>query len=841
MLSRRMQLCGGVVLVVAAAGAGFLFAQRGPGVAPETLLPRDAVIYAGIDGGTEHLEAWKKTAAYEALYESGLMDVVTKTVTAIQQQSGGDEGIPGQFVSSLSHVVDHGVSLAVTLGNSGGPPSPWAIVVLHDAAELEARLGQIATGAARGEINFETRTEGARTITRGMIPNSPGVEIAWWNEKGHLVVVAGINAVKSAIGVADGGANITASPLWKQYATDGAGFDVTSVGWLDFAAVRKVFGGMPLPGMKKGDSQQPVTINEITTIVGLDSLKIVAARSGYKGRALWSEMNVDAPRPRKGLLSLSDQETMTLADLPALPDSTSGFGASSFDWGKAYTVALDVAHGIETLMPESERGHVDRALDQARQVLGFDIKADLLEALGNIHCVYADSNQMPFGLGFGILVEVDDAAKLRKSVDAILAIVEREARGDVVIRRIEKHGQPMILLEVAEGGMTPAISIGDKWLSLGIVPQTVDAFLMRQTGKLKKWEPSEEVKEALAEVPQKFTAITVSNPRATYQLALGFAPFLVGGAQAGLRQSGAFPPDFQLPVSVADVPPAELVTRPLFANVSVAEVDADGITYTSRISLPAAPFTGAVDGGTALTTTAVMVALLLPAVQQAREAARRTQSKNNLKQIMLALHNYHDVYGMFPEGTHPNEKLKSEERLSWQAKVLPFVDQAPLFNMIDFEEGWEDEPNAKLMKTKIPVYQNPSAIDEPGDYGTTHYVGIAGLGKDGPELPVTSRKAGIFAYNRGTKIQDIQDGTSNTIAVTDATGYGPWGAGGKSTIRSLTEKPYINGPDGIGGPHVGGISAALADGSVRFISENIDPTVFEALTTIRGGEVVGPF
>jgi prepilin-type processing-associated H-X9-DG protein len=279
----------------------------------------------------------------------------------------------------------------------------------------------------------------------------------------------------------------------------------------------------------------------------------------------------------------------------------------------------------------------------------------------------------------------------------------------------------------------------------------------------------------------------------------------------------------------------------LFENISIAQVAADGVTYTSRTSLPSAPFTGAVDGGTAFTTTAVMTALLLPAVQQAREAARRTQSQNNLKMIMLALHNYHDTYQAFPEGTQPNEKLKPEERLSWQAKILPFLDQQVLFSQIDFEEGWEDPANAKALMTQIPVYRNPSALDQPSTYATTHYVGIAGLGKDGPELPATNPRAGVFAYDRATKIRDITDGTSNTIAVTDGKDHGPWGAGAHPTMRALTEKPYINGPDGIGGPHAGGINAALADGSVRFISENIDPTVFEALTTISGGEVVGGF
>jgi prepilin-type processing-associated H-X9-DG protein len=88
----------------------------------------------------------------------------------------------------------------------------------------------------------------------------------------------------------------------------------------------------------------------------------------------------------------------------------------------------------------------------------------------------------------------------------------------------------------------------------------------------------------------------------------------------------------------------------------------------------------------------------------------------------------------------------------------------------------------------------------------------------------------------------VTDGFSNTIGVTEASqGYGSWGAGGKSTLRSLTRKPYINGPDGIGSPFPGGLNVLMLDGSVRFLSENIDPEVMEALVTIHGGEVIGDF
>ncbi len=139
-----------------------------------------------------------------------------------------------------------------------------------------------------------------------------------------------------------------------------------------------------------------------------------------------------------------------------------------------------------------------------------------------------------------------------------------------------------------------------------------------------------------------------------------------------------------------------------------------------------------------------------------------------------------------------------------------------------------------------PVFINPAVGEvKRGDYALTHYVGWGGLGADGPLLPATDHRAGCFAYDRGTRMTDIKDGLSNTAMVSEASSdYGSWAAGGPATIRSLTTKPYVNGPDGIGGPYRGGCFVGFADMSVHFISKQIDPSVMESIMTISGGESI---
>jgi prepilin-type processing-associated H-X9-DG protein len=736
-------------------------------------------------------------------------------------------------------VAAKGSSLAVSVtGGKDGPPSAYATVVLHEGAGLEPGLAEFVKRSLGQQVEFNSKDVSGRKITSTIIPNSPGVEVGWWTDGKHLVVVAGLQAVENAMAVATGKSpNITTGRLWKEYRSGKTGFELSFVTWLDFGSLRDTFADMPLPPIPGKDEQ--VTVGQIVAALGFDKMGAFVSRSGYKGKATWSETTLEAPAPRTGLLAFGEQEPITLADLPPMPAATNGFFACSVDWSKTYDDTIRTVRKLADLAPPDAAAQVEGAIDQLPAIIGLDLKKDLFDALGNVLCIYGDAGQGPFGMGFGIVLEVKDAKTLRATVTELLGrLAEQTNPRDVVIRRATKEEREVITVEIGGGFLNPSLCVDDKWLVMGLMPQTIEAFFMRANGGLKKWEPAGLYREGLAELPDKFTCITATDPRETYRTLLGMAPLIMGFMQAGMRQSGAAP-DFQIPITVADLPPAEAVIGPLFPNISVSTVDEKGLHSRSRSSLPSVPLFGLQGGAMA----PVAVALLLPAVQQARTAARRSQSTNNLKMLGLAMHNYHDVHSRFPQGAHENEKLKVEKRFSWITDLLPYLDQAALFNQLDLKQAWDAEANAAWTKTTVPLLKNPGVAEtKPHEFGTTHYVGIAGLGKDAPTLPVTSEKAGVFGYNRATRIQDIRDGTSNTMMITEThKDFGPWSAGGPSTIRSLTTKPYINGPDGIGGPTPGGCNILLADGSVRFVSESVDPKIFEAISTIRGGETVGGF
>jgi len=257
---------------------------------------------------------------------------------------------------------------------------------------------------------------------------------------------------------------------------------------------------------------------------------------------------------------------------------------------------------------------------------------------------------------------------------------------------------------------------------------------------------------------------------------------------------------------------------------------------------------------------AILIALLLPAVQQAREAARRTQCKNNLKQIGLAMHNYHDVYKVFPPGNVHKSGSQRSPRLAaygWATFILPYVDQKNVFDQLnvnnrDLDTALRDPQIKTLVQQTLPVYRCPSdrmsdlntkrSFNNP--YGlsvaTSNYLGVIGTRWSTPyQVVVRGRDPwGMLYGDSKTRMRDVIDGTTNTLFVGERDfecRAGVWigvrnyqGNGNIGNRQHLGRTFFkINHPSrsrceqGFSSPHAGGAQFVLVDGSVRFISENI--------------------
>ncbi|MDZ7620722.1 MAG: DUF1559 domain-containing protein [Patescibacteria group bacterium] len=294
----------------------------------------------------------------------------------------------------------------------------------------------------------------------------------------------------------------------------------------------------------------------------------------------------------------------------------------------------------------------------------------------------------------------------------------------------------------------------------------------------------------------------------------------------------------------------------------------------------------------------ILIALLLPAVQAAREAARRLQCANHLKQIGLALHNYHGTHAVFPPGhmiwdnnAPAGAGLVGTSRgMGWQVHLLPFMEQGSLYDTYDFITTGGNYPinnpqNMRSHWTWLQAYLcpsnpglegvwwtstvNPATGDVNLDGTPSHYTGISdhlcnfdsagGTPCGATSGWFTARGHGLLFNGSRVRIRDIRDGTSNTIAVGE--NVAPLGDNkhrGKTWVaynimsvdlginypfrmtppRSHSSYNSTNGPASC---HPGGATFALADGSVRFISESVAQDTLRALATRAGGEVVGDF
>lgn len=317
---------------------------------------------------------------------------------------------------------------------------------------------------------------------------------------------------------------------------------------------------------------------------------------------------------------------------------------------------------------------------------------------------------------------------------------------------------------------------------------------------------------------------------------------------------------------------------------------------------------------------AILIALLLPAVQQAREAARRTQCKNNLKQLGLALHNYHDVYNQFPPtifrqvgGLGPT--WSSSSRGSYLVRILPFIEQAPLYNALDFSlegtpwtpanfEGQVDASGKLYRFYDIAAYQCPSepSPNRDGHSNKTNYAlsmgnqampghghawgrctdypgnnfgtGPAGHGNSANSTQISGF---VSRVNWASKFRDLVDGSSNIIAGGEVrpqcgdhlrNGWFHFNSTWVATtapinypIKCVREDPGWNsgtadpangrGPcnhwqnwqtsQGFKSRHTGGAQFVLGDGSVQFLSENMDYLLYQRLGDRRDRQPVGEF
>ena len=545
---------------------------------------------------------------------------------------------------------------------------------------------------------------------------------------------------------------------------------------------------------------------KILEALGISKLQSFAAVSGLDKTGSHSIAVITTDGTPTGLFDLIPDKPLSINDFKKVPANAVNATVLRFDLAYLYDRILA---GVEQVDPNL-RALAEQTVAGIEPHIGISLKDEVLMGFGDTWTYYSTAGEAatsvvpnivvtvsvrkPAGVAnaLNVVVNAAQAALANAGPQAPFLLKDFTVRGDnghtIVFSNLPVPVQPTWVLTKDQ-------------LVIGLTPQLVTAHL---TPTAKGSLADNEHLKAGFKWNSKPLMVSYSDPKpglqSTYTMVTSFGPMLLG-TLAAQGINFALPP----------LPPISDIEQHLLPTVTTMGRTSNGWKTESHGVFPSGV-------GASPAVIAVGVALLLPAVQQAREAARRSQAKNNLKQIGLAMHTYHDTYRAFPAAASVDKKDK--KLLSWRVHVLPFIDQAALYQQFHLDEPWDSDHNNQFIKQIPGVYVQPTHADLAQD-GKTVYL-------------VPTGKGTAFEGNEGMKIQNFTDGTSNTILAVEAHRNAAVIWTKPDDLEVVFKDPLKNLKSAL----AGGFHILMCDGSARFVSDNIDVNILKALFTRGGGEVI---
>jgi len=321
--------------------------------------------------------------------------------------------------------------------------------------------------------------------------------------------------------------------------------------------------------------------------------------------------------------------------------------------------------------------------------------------------------------------------------------------------------------------------------------------------------------------PHGFVLLT---PIAAVLPVAGLLPQLTDGDTVRAAKASELLVNLESITISGQLPPSNATIRVTTKSAEVAMSLTEFVNTWTKEKIPetSADVQLAADGDSSVLTIKSLdqATTVISTMQQIVTGSSRPSAMNSLKQIALGMHNFYDVYGHFPPQALTDAKGK--RLLSWRVMILPYLDQAALYNEFHLDEPWDSEHNLKLV-SKIPaVLKSTSSPGEKQEPGKTRFV-----------APLTFNST-FGRVGPGVRFQDITDGTSNTLMIVEA-------SSDKSVIWTKPEDLTINETnrlDSIINPNSDGFAACMCDGSARLFPRRILPAALQAILSINGGEII---
>lgn len=597
-------------------------------------LPKESAIVWHYGGSESQREAFEKTANFEAFYRSGLMSALQKAWAGISQESFSAQLMSDNDPETIKRVFEaayqlyrRGFTTSVCFPDDDQDSWPYVLFMVPDAAQHAAAIGAWAEAetksalAKRGaaakdqpqekeerkpkvrkddDANDEdsvkeksedkTKSESVKPLPTNSVigyetivtPNrtiycqhsrwgTAKMDWACWADGGDLLVYFGRPGVAANFDKAMRAGSLTSSPSWQRAWPElDQPIAETSRAWCDVTRLLKRYGSTPIPGFPN-----EFTVERLLKPIGFDEIESVAWRTGYHNRHLVDVWDVVIPQPRKGLLALYDQPTVSLDHVPPLPASLRSFSIQAVNVSRTWDQFGEILSEYGSHLPPETTAWFQQITHTINGENAADVRRELFASLGNVFCTWSDSEQEVLSLGrFNLAISVKDEAALKRGLDHLFEHIQ-EQNSEFKHTSSTRHGYPFYVFAERSSIIKPSAALCDGWLIFGIQPQSVESTLLRAKGHLPRWKP-DIAKTTGIEPPKAFSGLTWSDPRGTVRFAMSLLPWLAD-TYGSVAQQIAPGLDF----SSLDIPPAELVTQPLFPNLSTTVVSPDRIRWTS--------------------------------------------------------------------------------------------------------------------------------------------------------------------------------------------------------------------------------------------------------------------
>ncbi|MFN4257979.1 MAG: hypothetical protein ACK4RK_01680 [Gemmataceae bacterium] len=519
--------------------------------APERLLSANTQVYFRWDGLTAQRVAFEKTALSKIIFEEfgPLLDSLTKNLPSDEHSE--------LFKKLARNGLVAGVEVRGVL-----PPEVQATLILPNSGDhADALFDLVRKGFEQTGMEVEQIKISGRVIH---YIQDQSMFTIWWVDGKDIVMSLTTDGPKAMLLRQAGRAGVDKNPNFQKL-QQFQEFPTSARGYVDLASLVKLVEPLSPEAAKAIDD------------LGLSDLQAIQMYLGYDGPALRTLVAIDAPQPRKGLVKLLTGKPFNVDNLPPMPPEITSFTATQLDLGTLYDVVLET---VQRMAPPAEKENIQQQIAAINQMVGIDLRSELLGSLGNRVVMYNSKSAVWF-LGLTAFIEVKDEAKLRKALTQLARFGEKMSQGKMSVRTSNYHNVSLTSVYYDEESflVTPTFAIHDGWLVVGLYPQTVQDYILRQKGEIPAWVPDAAMKQALNRLPKEFTSVAMSDPRPGILSLGGWVP-LIGAALASNQ------PDLKFDVSL--IPNSYAVARHLFPTVSVSTDDGKTVRFQSWTAVPLA-------------------------------------------------------------------------------------------------------------------------------------------------------------------------------------------------------------------------------------------------------------